>query len=148
MRSDSHSGSVRIWNEIRTECEKLAKKFSASTPLGEGARYVLRNFEALTVYLKRGDLPASNNQTERLLRFEKLSERNTYGSKTIEGRMRMDVLRSILTTCRFSGLNESLYLLKLLITPADELSENARNYTPHAINKHFKDNPGVSPIPS
>lgn len=141
IRSDSHFGSVRIWNDIKTLSEKLAEKFSASTPLGEGARYVTRNFEALTVYLKRGDLPASNNQTERLLRFEKLSERNTYGSKTIEGRMRMDVLRSVLTTCRFSGLDESLYLLKLLITPADEISQNAKDYTPHAIKKHFKDNP-------
>lgn len=129
------------WQEIKAQCELLTQKFSDATPLGEAARYVIRNYQALTLYLTRPELPATNNQTERLLRYERLCERNTYGSKTMEGRARMDVLRSIFTTCRFSECDELIYLLKILTTPDSLIAANPKNYTPAAIAKHFRENP-------
>jgi hypothetical protein len=89
-------GAAPIWKELRANCEEMAKKFSSATPLGDAARYLLRHYDALTLYLTGGDLPADNNLTERLPRFEKNTERNTYGSKTIEGRAR-DVSPSLRT---------------------------------------------------
>jgi len=129
------------WQEIKAQCELLTQKFSDATPLGEAARYVIRNYEALTLYLTRPELPATNNQTERLLRYERLCERNTYGSKTMEGRARMDVLRSIFTTCRFSECDELIYLLKILIIPDSAIAAHPQNYTPAAIAKHLNENP-------
>jgi hypothetical protein len=138
---NSKAGSVEIWHDLKASCEEMTKKFSSATPLGDAARYVLRNFEALTFYLNRGDLPADNNLTERLLRFEKLAERNTYGSKTIEGRARMDILRSVITTARYSGLDESLYLLKVLTVPLEQIKSAPEQYTPYAVQKHFEKDP-------
>lgn len=134
-------GAAPIWKELRANCEEMTKKFSSATPLGDAARYLLRHYDALTFYLTRGDLPADNNLTERLLRFEKLAERNTYGAKTIEGRARMDVLRSVMTTVRYSGLDESIYLLKILTVPQNEIKNAPEKYTPHAVRQHFENNP-------
>lgn len=59
----------------------------------------------------------------------------------MEGRARMDVLRSIFTTCHFSECDELIYLLKILTTPDFLIAANPKNYTPAAVTKHFSDNP-------
>ena len=84
-RTKNKHSEQGMCQEIKKQCEELTHKFSAATPLGEAARYVISNHDALTLDLTRPELPATNNQAERLLRYEKLCERNTYGSKTIEG---------------------------------------------------------------
>jgi hypothetical protein len=55
--------------------------------------------------------------------------------------MRMDVLPSIITTCRFSGLYESLYLLKLMFTPAEEIASDSEKFTSYANKRHLDENP-------
>jgi len=40
--------SKTIWEKMKLECEHIASKYSSSTDLGDAARYVLRNYQALT----------------------------------------------------------------------------------------------------
>lgn len=141
LRSKDENSEQYFWALIKTKCEELTQIFSDQTPLGKASRYVLRNYDALTMYLKTSDLPADNNRSERLLRIERLTERNTYGSKTIEGRTRLDILRTLLTTCRYAELDEALYLLKLMITPPTHIETNPENYTPSAIKNLLANNP-------
>jgi hypothetical protein len=140
-RCEHEYGEHTQWARIRGKCQELTELFSDQHPLGKAARYVLRNYEALTLYLHQNDLPATNNLSERLLRIERLSERNTYGSKTIEGRTRLDILRTLLTTCRYAGLDEATYLLKLMITPQKHIVAKPQNFTPSAIKALLEANP-------
>jgi len=141
LRSRDEHSEQYFWGLIKTKCEELSLIFSDQTPLGKAARYVLRNYDALTMYLNTSNLPADNNLSERLLRIERLTERNTYGSKTIEGRTRLDILRTLLTTCRYAELDEAIYLLKLMITPPNLIEANPENYTPSAIKALLAANP-------
>jgi hypothetical protein len=141
LRSEYEHSEQYYWTLIKTKCEELSQIFSDQTPLGKASRYVLRNYDALTMYLRTSNLPADNNRSERLLRIERLTERNTYGSKTIEGRTRLDILRTLLTTCRYADLDEAIYLLKLMITPPSLIEKKPENYTPSAIKALLADNP-------
>lgn len=140
-RQDPEKGSQFAWNRIIEICEEFVLKYSSTNPLGKGARYVLRHKDALTLHLTRTDLPISNNLTERLVRFERLNERNTYGCKTLEGRARMDVLRTVLTTAEFAKVDINMYLMKILISPEKDVENHPEKYTPAAIKAHFENDP-------
>ena len=133
LRSDKINGSMSFWNDIKTICEDMLEKWSPATAIGEGIRYVISNFEQLTLYCRDIRLPISNDLSERLLRFEKLMDRSSFGRETIEGRARYDIIRSFYQSSLFAGVDPAFALLDILITPAEEVSASPEQYTPIAI---------------
>lgn len=133
LRTDSINGSMSFWNDLKTICQDMLDKWSPATALGEGIRYVISNFEQLTMYCRDFRLPISNDLSERLLRFEKLMDRSSFGRETIEGRARYDIIRSFYQSSLFAGVDPAFAFLDVLITPAELVSASPEKYTPIAI---------------
>jgi hypothetical protein len=124
--------SRKLWEEIKELAQKMVKKWSKETPLGAGARYILKYFKKLTAYLRDPRLAATNNLQERLLRTEKLIEKSSMFRRTIEGRVVLDILRTILQTAVAAGAPAHEYLVEVMKTDPDEIAKHPERYTPRA----------------
>jgi len=124
--------SRRLWDSIKEMAQKFAKKWSKETPLGAGARYILKHFEKLTAYLRNPRLEWTNNLRERLLRTEKLIEKSSMFRRTIEGRVVLDILRTILQTAVAAGVPAQEYLVDVMRSNPKEILEHPERYTPRA----------------
>lgn len=141
LRADTENGSMAFWNDLKKICEDMLDKWSPSTALGEGIRYVISNFNALTLYCRDTRLPISNDLSERLLRFEKLMDRSSFGRETIEGRARYDIIRSFYQSALFAGIDPTFALLEVLITSPEIVAASPEKYTPQAIAARLKIDP-------
>ena len=133
MRQDTKNGSLSLWDDLKNLCLQMQERWSPATRLGEAIGYVLNNFKALTYYCKDLRIPPSNDLSERLLRYEKLMDRSSFGRETIEGRARYDIIRSFWQTCVFAKVDPAIALLEILITPENKVSENPEQYIPQNI---------------
>jgi Transposase IS66 family len=129
--------SQSIWNDLKTLCESMQEKWSPLTVLGEGVSYLLSNFDALTRYIHDERLPLSNDLSERLLRYEKLMDRSSFGRETIEGRARYDIIRSFWQSCVAAGVDPTCSGSRMEPPRAREqrivlLELNANDRTPRA----------------
>jgi hypothetical protein len=125
------------WENIRQYCEIAQKHWSSKTPVGAGARYVLRHYEKLTYYL--GDLRVmpSNNFSERMLRLEKVIENNSMFRQTIEGRCALDIMRTVLQTAVAAKVDLRNYLLWVMRMPDDVVAKEPSAFTPLAYAHHI-----------
>jgi hypothetical protein len=131
--------SREIWTSIKTHAERMNKRWSASTKLGEAARYILRHYDALTAYLDDVRLAPSNNHSERMLRQEKLIEAGSMFRVTLRGRFVFDILRTVLQTAVAARAPLQEYVLCLLRTPADEICATPELFTPLAWAREYLD---------
>ena len=121
-----------LWESIKKMAKEMLEYWSKATPLGAGARYILRHFDKLTAYLDDPRLDATNNLRERLLRTEKLIEKSSMFRRTIEGRAVLDILRTILQTAVAAGVPAQEYLIDVMRAPPDEIEAHPENFTPRA----------------
>ncbi len=126
------SESRGLWEEIKALAQTLAKAWTKATPLGLGARYILKHFDKLTAYLRDPRLEATNNLRERLLRTEKLIEKSSLFRRTIEGRAVLDILRTILQTAVAAGVPAQEYLIDVMRADPKEVAEHPERFTPRA----------------
>jgi len=118
------------WQEIKELAEDMTTRWSRETKLGEGARYITRNFAKLTAYLDDPRLELTNNFSERMLRLEKLIEASSLFRTTLEGRFALDIMRSVLQTAVAAHAPLQEYVLSVLrASPADVAAEPER-FTP------------------
>jgi hypothetical protein len=127
---------LQLWDDIRECCEILVKRWSKSTPLGDGARYVLRHYDKLTYYLKDPRLAPSNNFNERMLRMEKLIQNNALFRQTLHGRFALDILRTVLQTAIAARVDPQAYLLWVLRMPPDAVAKEPEQFTPLAFARY------------
>jgi len=124
--------SRRLWEKIKGVMEMLVKAWTKATPIGVGARYILRHYERLTAYLRDPRLDATNNLRERLLRTEKLIEKSSMFRRTVEGRAVLDILRTLLQTAVAAGVPAHEYLVDVMREDPDEVEAHPERYTPLA----------------
>lgn len=124
---------LQLWEDIQRSCEILVKRWSSKTPLGEGARYVLRHFGRLTHYLTDARLAPSNNFPERMLRMERLIQNNALFRQTLNGRFALDILRTVLQTAIAARVDPQAYLLWVLRMPPDVVANEPEQFTPLAF---------------
>jgi hypothetical protein len=133
--------SKRIWGTIREVCQALALRWTKATPLGKAVRYVITHFTRLTAYLNNPRLQPTNNLRERMLRTEKLIEKSSMFRKSIEGRVVLDILRTILQTAVAAGVPPHKYLVDVMKAEPKDVGENPEFYTPYAwAKRHCTDN--------
>lgn len=125
--------SLSFWNDLKEICEDMQGRWSPATVLGEGAQYVLGNFDALTRYCHDPRLPLSNDLSERLLRYEKLMDRSSFGRETVEGRARYDIIRSFWQSSVAAGVDPTVALLDILVSNPETVEASPSNFTPQAI---------------
>ena len=121
------------WEKIKEVCGRVAQKWSRETELGEGARYVLKHFDKLTLYLTDHRLSPTNNFSERMLRLEKLIENSALFRQTLEGRFALDIVRTVLQTAIAAGVELNIYLQWLLRMPSEAIEAEPEAFTPLAF---------------
>ncbi len=124
--------SLPLWEKIKAMAQQMVKVWTKATPLGAGARYIIKHFDKLTAYLRDPRLEATNNLRERLLRTEKLIEKSSLFRKTIEGRAVLDILRTILQTAVAAGVPAQEYLVDVMRADPEEVAQHPERFTPLA----------------
>ena len=124
--------SRRLWVDIKELATQMKAKWSQSTKLGTGARYILKHYDKLTAYLDDPRLQPTNNLQERMLRTEKLIESSSMFRLSLEGRFVLDIIRTILQTAVAARVPVHDYLVDVLRADADEIEQHSERFTPHA----------------
>jgi hypothetical protein len=124
--------SRQLWEQIRELAQDMSERWSRETKLGEGARYITRNYDKLTAYLRDPHLALTNNFSERMLRMEKLIENSSLFRTSLEGRFALDVMRSVLQTAVAARAPLQEYLLAVLRAEPEEVAAHPERFTPRA----------------
>jgi hypothetical protein len=132
VRAVRDQDSRGMWEQIKQLAEQMSTTWSPQTKLGEGARYITRNYDKLTSYLDDPRLSLTNNFSERMLRMEKLIEGGSLFRTSLEGRFALDIMRSVLQTAVAAHAPLKPYLLAVLRAPPDEVASNPERFTPRA----------------
>ncbi|MDQ3230469.1 MAG: transposase [Pseudobdellovibrionaceae bacterium] len=129
-----------IWAIIRDVCEHVVggkkhhfaknKIWKSKTHLYKAAKYVLDHFNELTVYLDYPYLFAENNAIERSLRIEKAIQDAAKFRNAEEGRIALDVIRSVISTCRAAEVDFEWFLTEVLKTNRETIAKNPADYLP------------------
>jgi len=99
------------------------------TKLYDACYYLVKNYEALTRFVNDPHLPLTNNTMERVLRPEKLHTAAAKFIKSEEGRVTMDILRSITTTATAAQVDVKAYLIWVLQN-SSALEADPSKFTP------------------
>lgn len=105
--------------------------------LHAACRYVIAHFEELTRYLDNPYLQYTNNGSERALRIEKCMLSGSKFRKTRDGRVVLDILRTISTTCVAAGVPFRDYVAYIFKHRA-ELQSTPEKFTPYAVALHLE----------
>jgi hypothetical protein len=124
--------SRKMWERLKEACVTLAQRWTKATPLGSAARYILKHYQRLTAYLSDPRLAATNNLQERLLRTEKLIEKSSMFRQSVEGRVVLDILRTVLQTAVAAGAGPHEYLVDVLKAAPTDIEANPERYIPAA----------------
>jgi len=124
--------AIECWEFIKECAQKIEGRWSKDTPLGEGARYILRHYETLTRYINYPHVPLTNDLSERMLRMEKLIQVNSLFRNTLKGRFALDISRTIVQTAIAADINVKEYLMHVLMQPE---TTNPKLLTPYAYSK-------------
>jgi hypothetical protein len=116
------------------------------------ARYVIKHFAELTLYLDHPELEYTNNAIERALRIEKLMILSSKFRKTKRGRVVLDILRTINATCTAAHVDLTGYLC-FVFKNLSETHDHPERFTPFAYAKFLdqekqRANDTVTTLPS
>ena len=126
---------LKDWLERQFD-EKLVEPNSA---LGEAIRYLLKRWDALTLFLRKAGAPLDNNLCERALKKAILHRKNSLFYKTRNGARVGDIYMSLIYTCELNGANAFDYLNQLQLHAADA-AEHPERWMPW----NYRDNAAAS----
>jgi hypothetical protein len=97
--------------------------------LGKAITYMLRHWQALTLFLREPGAPLDNNLVERALKKAILHRKNSLFFKTLNGADVGDLYMSLIHTCELNEVNPFAYLTELQ-RHAEELAANPADWMP------------------
>ena len=89
------------------------KKVEPNSSLGQAITYMLKHWEALTLFLHKAGAPLDNNLCERALKMAILHRKNSLFYKTDNGARVGDLYMSLIHTCQLNGADPFDYLTQL-----------------------------------
>jgi len=101
--------SLKDWMEKRFE----QRQVEPNSSLGEAISYMLKHWEALTLFLKVPAAPLDNNICEQVLKRAILHRKNSLFFKTQNGAYVGDLYMSLIHTCNLADVNPFDYLTEL-----------------------------------
>src|SRR5262249_3896577 len=108
-------------------------KVEPNSGLGKAISYMLRHWQALTLFLREPGAPLDNNLVERALKKAILHRKNSLFYKTLNGADVGDLYMSLIHTCELNDVNPFDYLTELqrhsenlIARPADWMPWNYR----------------------
>lgn len=88
-------------------------KTEPNSGLGRAISYLLKHWQALTLFLREKGAPLDNNVCERALKKAILNRKNALFYKTTNGAMVGDLFMSLIHTCELNGVNSFRYLTEV-----------------------------------
>jgi transposase len=116
---------LKMWLTAQIE----ERKVEPNSGLGEAIAYMLKYWQALTLFLRQPAAPLDNNVCEQALKKAILHRKNAYFYKTENGARVGDLFMSLIHTCELNGVNPFDYLTELQ-KHADELSAHPADWMP------------------
>lgn len=98
----------------------------------KACQYIINHFDELTLYLTHPELDWTNNLSERAQRKEKLMLNSSFFRKSREGRVTLDILKTILATAQVAKVNLQDYLQYVILNKEDAKA-HPHLYTPLAF---------------
>jgi transposase len=100
---------------FRESC-KLVIEGAEHKKTRELAGEFLRDWDAIWKVVEHPELPATNNEAERILRHWVIARQISHGTRTADGSQAVAVLASIIETCRLRGVKTWDYLTQVIAT--------------------------------
>ena len=97
--------------------------------LGKAIGYMIRHWDALTLFLEQPGAPLDNNICERALKKAILHRKNSMFYKTMNGARVGDLFMSLIYTCQLNGVN-ALHYLQALTEHAARLAACPKQWLP------------------
>lgn len=104
-------------------------KVEPNSGVGQAISYMLKHWEALTLFLREPNAPLDNNLCEQALKKTILHRKNALFYKTEHGAYVGDIFMSIIHTCNLAGVNPFDYITDLQ-KHSSEVFKNPRNWMP------------------
>jgi hypothetical protein len=107
--------SEPLINELKDWChaQRDGHIVEPNSNLGKAIGYMIRHWDALTLFLKQPGAPLDNNICERALKKAILHRKNSMFYKTLNGARVGDLFMSLIHTCQLNGVNALDYLRTL-----------------------------------
>ena len=108
--SDPIMETLQLWIQSQFD-DKLVEPNSS---LGKAFKYMLKHWQALTLFLRKPGAPLDNNLCERILKRAIRHRKNSMFYKTLAGAHVGDVFMSIIQTCHSCVTNAFDYITTLV----------------------------------
>jgi len=108
---------AKMWPIFAAMRETAARKvieYSSKSQLARAYSYFLTNFDGLTVFLSRENVPIDNNASERSLRSHVIGRKTWYGTHSPEGAEVAAVHFTIVESCKMNGVNPRQYYADMI----------------------------------
>ena len=102
--------TLQLWIQSQFD-DKLVEPNSS---LGKAFKYMLKHWQALTLFLRKPGAPLDNNLCERILKRAIRHRKNSMFYKTLAGAHVGDVFMSIIQTCHSCVTNAFDYITTLV----------------------------------
>jgi transposase len=116
------------------------REVEPNSGLGKALRYLIRHWDALTLFLRKAGAPLDNNLCERVLKRAVLHRKGSMFYKTVKGAEVGDIYMSLIHTCRLCDVNPFEYLNALQLHARDVIGHAARwlpwNYHEQLAERH------------
>ena len=123
--------SAPIMDKLKSYSNGLIdkKKVEPNSGFGKAIKYLNNHWEGLTLILRDGNAPLSNNDCERAIKSSVLIRKNSYFYKTCWGAFVGDTLLSIIKTCDLNGINPYDYLIAVQAN-SEEIAKKPNDWLP------------------
>lgn len=130
--------SAPIMEKLKNYSNSLIdqKKVEPNSSFGKAIKYLNNHWEGLTLILRDGNAPLSNNDCERIIKSSVLIRKNSYFYKTCWGAFIGDILLSIIKTCDLNGINPYDYLIAVQAN-SEEIAKEPNNWLPWNYTKNI-----------
>jgi transposase len=120
-----------LFAKLKSLCEENVDIYSSKSSIVEAMNYFSKNFEALTRFLDKAELPIDNNPQERLLRNPVIGRKTWYGTQTDRGARTNALLFTIVESCKLNKINPREFLKNLAVS----ILQNNEVITPNEFKK-------------
>lgn len=120
-----------ILDQLHAYLLKIRHELLPKSEAGQAVTYVLKNWAALTRYLKDGDLSIDNNHTERSLRGIAVGRNNWVFLGSDRGGKTMSVLKSFVASCELVKVDPFVWFRDVLERIATYSVQQLDDLLPH-----------------
>jgi len=133
--------SKKIWEAVLRRAESVLRGerqygdfWPKTSDLYQACDYIVKHYKKLTAYIDDARLPLNNNLSERVLRWDKIMQDSSKFRLTEQGRLQVDILRTIVHTCSSAKVELKDYLL-FVFKNRQEIELDPAKFTPYAFAK-------------